>query len=557
VSFGSHKLRFLVYDPRSLGPGAEEAAHLLNPDDNPLRGEVQFFQRQSGAEPVTEVACAYVDEEFAALSLPVSVGRAGLLDLQTCVLPPRKEPYGLLVELARHRIKHFIQKCEEWQMWDPGLARTAMRIWDEARSIFADALLAKDSLESERLARTSLERSIEASERLAMSHAEILIHRRFGVKAASSTTLGTVIHPRTVPSGAMEEMLVRDFDVLHLSADWRELEPKRGKPDFTHLDRWMKWAADRKKPVMLGPLLDLREEAIPDYARVYRHDYESFRNLAYDHLDRLAARYATSVGIWNVGSGFHANAFLELSLDQMIDLSRRVVVLVRQRNRRANTLMELVDLFGENAATRTTPILPWRFAELLQQEGIGVTALGLRILGGRRGAIARDIFQVSCMLDRFLGREARVMISGFGVPSEMIDPAGGVWHRPESHSGAKSQARAGEKSPDARSWTPESQASWAGRVMSVSLSKPFIEATMWSDLRDVDERSRAFGLFDANGQPRPVLAKLSSLRRRLRKPLGPRRSDASHNAAGETDVDGEIIRDVTPEPGTDRSGGTG
>lgn len=532
VSFGSPKFRLHVYDPRSLGPGASEAAHLLNPDDNPLRGEVRLIPpsaKQGGAGP-TEIRCSFVDEDFAALSLPVRAGRAGLLHLQTCILPPRGEPYGLLVELARHRIKHFIQKCEEWQMWDPGYARSAMRLWESARKIFAEALLTNDPFECEQLARRSLERAVEASEHLAMGHAEILLHRRYGARAASSTTLGAVVRPRTPNHPALDEALARDFDVLHIRCDWREIEAKRGKPDFTQLDRWIKWASERKKPIMLGPLLDLREESLPDHARVYRHDYESFRDIAYDHLDRMAERYAGVVGIWNVGSGFHANAFLELTLEQMVDLSRRVVVLVRQRNRRANTLMELVDLFGENAARRNSPILPWRFAEILQQEGIGVSALGLRMVVGRKGSLARDLFQVSCMLDRFLGRESRVMLSAFAAPGESVDPVGGHWHGSEAVGAAAAEGGGG--------WTPDTQASWAGRVMSVSLSKPFVEVVVWGESGDVDEESRGLGLVDGRGQPRPVVAKLASLRRRLRKPLGPRRS-VETTESGEGEGEGE------------------
>jgi hypothetical protein len=468
-------------------------------------------QREDGA---IEVIGTFVDDDFAAMALPVVAGRAGLLHLQTCIVPPREEPYGLLVELARHRIKHFIQKCEEWQMWDPGLARGAMRIWDEARAIFAEALLRSDPLACERLAQRSLEKAIDASEHLALSHAEILLHRRFGSRPASSTTLGTVVRldARRLPTAA-EEILARDFDVLHVRAEWRELEAKRGKPDFAALDRVMQWAAALKKPVMLGPLLDLREAALPDHARVYRHDYESFRNLAYDHLDRVASRYATAVGIWNVGSGFHANEFLELSVEQMVDLARRVVVLVRQRNRRANTLIELVDLFGENAARRPSPVLPWRYAELLQQEGIAVSAIGLRMTLGTPGAVARDLFQVSCMLDRFLGRDARVMLSSFGMPAAQPDPHGGWWR-------------------DAA--TPETQASWAGRVLSVSLSKPFVEAAMWADLGGGSEKlqQQSYGLFSQAGEPQPVLAKLASIRRKLRKPLGPRPDERSAERSG-------------------------
>jgi hypothetical protein len=108
------------------------------------------------------------------------------------------------------------------------------------------------------------------------------------------------------------------------------------------------------------------------------------------------------------------------------------------------------------------------------------------------------------MLDRFLGREARVMLSAFGLPSANIDPRGGWWRE---------------------GCTPETQASWAGRVVSVSLSKPFIEATMWADAADGDPASNGFGLVTQAGTAQPVVAKLAGIRRTLRAPLGPRKSD--------------------------------
>ncbi|MDZ4829022.1 MAG: hypothetical protein SGJ09_02345 [Phycisphaerae bacterium] len=439
--------------------------------------------------------------------------------LQTCILPPRDEPYVLLFELARHRIKHFIQKCEEWQMWDPALARGAMRLWDEARGIFARALLAKDERECERLSRKSLERSIEASEHLAMSHAEILLHRRFGTRPASSTTLGVVVRPSTPFTPAIVTALERDADVIEITINWREIEAKRGKPDFRNIDRWVKWAVEKKKPIMAGPLLDLREECLPDHARVFRHDYESFRNLAYDHVERIALRYGSAIGIWNVGSGFHANAFFELTVEQMVDLARRTTLLIRQQNRKAHALIELVDPFAESFMRRPGAVLPWRFIEILQQQGITFSAIGLRLTSGRVGAVARDLFQVSCALDRFLGREARVLISGFGVPCVDVDPQGGSWRE---------------------GWSPKSQGSWAGRVASVALSKPFIDTLFWCEASDAaGPDARGYGLFDETGAARPVLAKLTALRRKFRKPLGPRPVDAEEVAADGSSAGGK------------------
>lgn len=498
-------LRFDVADPGVFAPGAEEAAHLIGSDDGPLRGQVRVTKRG--------VRCGFVDDEIAALALPVRAGRAGTLLLQTCLLPPREQPYGLLLELARHRIKHFIQKCEEWQMWDPALSRGAMRLWDEARGVFAAALLSSDPIESERLARRALERAIESSERLAVAHAEILLHRRFGSRAAGSIVLGTVLRPATPPEPRLERLLAQDMDVLHLPMVWRAIEPKPGVYTFEAIDRWIKWAGERRKPIMAGPLIDLGDDALPDHVRALRGEYERFRDLAHDHVDRVVTRYGGAVGIWNVGRGFHTNEGWVLSVEQMVDLARRAIVAIRQRQRKANTLVELGDTFGRGDARGNGALLPWRYLELLHHEGIPVSAAGLRIVLGRDGEIARDLFQISALFDRFVGRETRLVVSAFGVPAAPTDERCGSWHD---------------------GWTADAQASWAGRLAGIALSKPFIETLFWAEASDAGGGNAApFGLFDGSGGERPVLAKLLAFRRRLRQPIGPRAPERDVHPEGQ------------------------
>tara|TARA_B100002052_G_scaffold275456_1_gene279359 strand:- start:787 stop:990 length:204 start_codon:yes stop_codon:yes gene_type:complete len=53
------------------------------------------------------------------------------------------------------------------------------------------------------------------------------------------------------------------------------------------------------------------------------------------------------------------------------------------------------------------------------------------------------------------------------------------------------------------------------------LSKPFVEAVVWSDLYDHDATMpQGSGLLTDAGQPKPVLKKFATLRQRLLKPLG-------------------------------------
>ena len=86
-------------------------AHLLGRDDLPLAGEVR---REKNL-----VKCVLAEQAASALCLEVDAGVMGRLMLQTCLLQQRDEPYLLYLELARHRIKQYIAKSEEWQLFDP------------------------------------------------------------------------------------------------------------------------------------------------------------------------------------------------------------------------------------------------------------------------------------------------------------------------------------------------------------------------------------------------------------------------------------------------------
>lgn len=487
--------RFLVRDPGILAPGAEAAAHLVGPDDIPIAGEVRVKATSDGLA----ISASARSEHTAAVALPIRAGDAGTLLLQTCLLPSRPKPYGLAVELARHRIKQFIQKSEDWQMWDPERCGPAQEEWDRARRIFAEALVHPDAKEAESLAVRSLAIGVLASERLTFLHADALLQRRFGGKVASSTTLGTSVRPASIPGlgPEVEPTVVRDFDVISVPVDWRSLERSAGKPDFAALDSALQWAIARRKPILLGPIVDLAPGRLPPWVEAKADDYEGFRDLLYDHVDRIARRYAGSVGIWNVVSGVHANRVAPLTPERMVDLSRRLQVAVRQHARKANTLLEFLPPAGEGGNGHRG-LTCWKFLERLQAEGAAPSAIGLRLSAGMpEGEVTRDLLQVADWLDRFAGGEIKLLLTGFSAPSREVAPAGGHW-------------RGG--------WSPATQAAWAARIVQVSLARPWIDTVFWSEVSDAGGATGA-GLSDERGKPRPVLERLASIRARLRKPL--------------------------------------
>ncbi|MFN9077794.1 MAG: hypothetical protein ACK5WX_10265, partial [bacterium] len=61
---------------------------------------------------------------------------------------------------------------------------------------------------------------------------------------------------------------------------------------------------------------------------------------------------------------------------------------------------------------------------------------------------------------------------------------------------------------------PDTQARWGSSFLTVALARTFIEGAWWSRLQDV-RGGPSDGVIDADGNPKPVLAKLLEIRQRL------------------------------------------
>jgi hypothetical protein len=108
--------------------------------------------------------------------------------------------------------------------------------------------------------------------------------------------------------------------------------------------------------------------------------------------------------------------------------------------------------------------------------------------------------RLSSKLDEFLHIDFPLIISAFGTPSETISEEYGWW---------KSK------------WSESQQEQWAGQMLAIALSKPFVDSVIWADLYDHDNMDVPSSAFiSTSGQPRPVLNRLLTIRNRLRKPLG-------------------------------------
>jgi hypothetical protein len=286
---------------------------------------------------------------------------------------------------------------------------------------------------------------------------------------------------------------------------WKQLQPEEGVFNTDALDEWVETLSRKRVPIIAGPLIDLNEGQVPDWLFIWEHDFDTLRELAYEFVQKVVHRYRKAVAVWNVCSGFHTNRALTLNFEQIIELTRLLVAHVKNMLPQARTLITVTNAFGEYHARPTASVPPMLYAEMVAQAGINFEAFGLEMELGvpAPGRYLRDLFQVSCMLDKFSTLGRPLFLTGIGVPGRAtadssdasvgrLDPsAGGRWHRP---------------------WDPQLQAEWMEAAYRVALSKPFVESVAWANLADMGHTLPGGGLLDEMMQPKPVYERLHKMR---------------------------------------------
>ena len=490
----------------AAAPGPRNAL-LLGTDGNPCKATIQ---------PEGDlIRCDKPEAGTAALSLLHPCGDLGEISLRTCLLPERDEPYLLELELARHRLMLLFTKLEEWAMFDLGEKHPVSRRVGTARSKFIEALCVQKEkpAEAAALGQEALEAALDGTEELALAHSELLLNRRRSTGAVPRQPIGVGVTPRTPER--LRAGLGDSFDFLQLPTPWRMLCPEDqsdsgGGPEWDLLDGWLAGPRGRDLSITAGPLLSFDPANAPDWLALYENDFDTLRELAYEHVERIVSRYGGRVKSWNVLAGIHLNDHYAFSFEQLMDLTRMATMLVRKHQPQAKLLLEIRQPFGEYYAGNQRSIPPLVFADLVTQSAIPFDAFQIHLPLGQAlpGQYTRDLMQISCLLEDYavFGKPLQVTL---GVPSEPVTAA--MIAAPEG---------AGDDGPvDARcghwrrKWSPQVQSHFLEAVFQIALSKPYVEAVAWVDLIDHAEMGLPMsGLLTEDVQVKDAFRRLATFR---------------------------------------------
>jgi len=486
-------------------------AYLIGSDSGAMRANITFADGL--------IVCDKRETGSAALALQRAVGECGELTLQTCLLPDRDEPYLLNVELARHRLMSVYNKSEDWGMFDIEPGHPVSRRVDLSRRLFIESLCLQNDhpAKADKTAHDSLIASIDGSEELTLAHADLLLNRRKSTGALPPHMFGCGV-AMGQDDARFRSGVLTHFDFLNLPTPWKALAPEEGEYHWEPMESWVDWAEDHEIPIVAGPIISFEPNNLPDWLFIWEHDYETVRDLIYEHIERVVNKFKDSIRVWNVVSGLHINNHFTVAFDQLMDLTRMATMVVKKVQPSAEVMVEIRQPFGEYYGANQRSIPPMMYADLMLQGGIDLDALSLKLTMGQAlpGQYTRDLMQISSLLDQFaaFGRPVRLVVA---VPSqpvtqEMISV---------SQAGSASDANCGHWR---RVWSPIVQAYWIEAMAYIALSKPFVDSISWSELWDHAEIELPLGgLVAENLEAKDGYRRMASLRRLLAQegPIGP------------------------------------
>ncbi len=465
--------------------------------------------------------------------------------LTTTLLPQRERPYLLALELARKQLMRFLNALEEWNLAMLPADHPALVTFERAREDFSGALVSWRGVRTESLeaddpaiatadekSRRALADAADASELLvseavsrgiearadgswfadAVARAERSIGRpankpiavvkapeAHGVTLAGVARVGCVVDPSGFEPAA-QAALAKVADFITVPMPWSSIEPAEGKYQFAATDRWIEWAVRKGKlPVVAGPVLDLAPGKLPEWLFIWENDYDTLRELVYEHMRQVVTRYRRTVQWWTLASSLGVEGALSLRFEQIADLLRVASMVTRKLQPQGRVQVEVVDPFALYAARSQRTVPPLLLGELIAQSGTHVDALGLRIdlTDASTAAAVRDTMAFSEILDRYAMLDRPISITFAACPSKPngTQAESGSWDGP---------------------WSPAAQADWLTRALSVAAAKPYMHSICWGLAQDTARTTSGSGLVDASGSPRPALEALATLRQAVR-----------------------------------------
>ncbi|TWT87463.1 hypothetical protein Mal64_30020 [Pseudobythopirellula maris] len=483
------QLRFVVNDPGLLDSARLARAYVAGGDEVPFHSRVFM----SGDRLVAE----YSEDGSGCIAIPWPIGppttgaapREEWL-LSSATLMAREAPYRLEVELARGEIYRLRNQLAQWEMLglaiDDGMREAVLA----STKLFARAATSENLADASRFAAEALASMAEASWRLAASYTDQAIDLRTATQPRLPTLLGVQLSGGA-PKDAQREPLLEAVNLAVVDASWMRVEASEGVRDWSAVDDAASWARKNSLRVCCGPLLEFDERSVPDWAYLWEGDFDTVSSLMIEHVAAVVERFRGRVQLWNLAGRLDRPRTLSLSDDQRLQIVVGALNALKQLDPKTPVVVGFEQPWCESLRNQPTGLTALEIADSLERANLGIAGflVELNLGSGARHTASRNPLAYSRLIDAWnVQLDLPLMLS-------ITTPA-------EPH------------------WDAERQSAWARHCLPLLIAKNSVQVATWGALDDRTEKSRdgseatIAGLFDEQGEAKPLLAELTALRKR-------------------------------------------
>jgi hypothetical protein len=389
-----------------------DQVYLASQEGQPVRARFTY------AAETGLLFCDRRSQGLASLNLSWPVRGGSRLMLRTALVPDRDEPYLLTLELARGRLADVWRKKDEWGYAFGSPGEGLEKEFRDLRLLLAQAETVQDAaLAASDLAEETLSRAVALGERLALEDSKHGLSQRRQRGELSHVDLGC--HwDLADPDSRAQERFGAAFNCATLPLVWRVIEPREHEFNWKWSDDWVQWLEAKGIAIKGGSLVRFCEGQLPDWVWIWENDFETIRDCVFDHVEQVVRRYRGRVDCWDAVTGLHVENCMDFSLDRIIEITRIACHAVKRTDPAARVGLELIQPWGEYYAVNQRSIWPYHYAEMCINAGVVFDVIGLQVFAGAagQGFHARDMLDISDLLDRFGGLGKPVHLTAVGAP---------------------------------------------------------------------------------------------------------------------------------------------
>lgn len=479
--------------------------------DDPLRQDLERASVAGGQDNMPYLTDVTVEgkrvsltrgvSDSGSIQIPWRIAGAGNFMTSSATLMERATPYALTIELARGKINQVRGQAADWQMGGLPMTAPLQELIRDATLAFGHALLTLPDSSAFPLADLALQKSHQAAHELTLAYIREVFRLRHEPQPRLETQLSCRIGVNE-PAAGLVPVFSQAFNTVTLPFAWRDIEPKRGKYDWTAADRRADWATAQGLKIIGGPLIDFGGRNLPDWLWESNRDLNDLSRLLGEYIEVVARRYQSRIRAWQISSGTNCAGILARRDDELIWLTLRLAEAARRVNPTFEIIVGLAHPWGDYLVEQERLKTPFVFADDLMRMGLKPTALDLELIMGvsPRGSYCRDLLDTSRLLDLYalLGVPVQVTL---GYPSAIA---------PTEHADSEQRVNLGHWRTG---YSDQTQADWAAAFTALALCKPYLRAVQWSHWSDAEPHPFPnCGLVDAQGRAKPALAAITSLR---------------------------------------------